>query len=208
MRDSGPERVHSTLIQSVIEGLDILGVVTADRIEAHIVSEHVSGGSGEPTVTLAGTRFENLKIAGVPVEVDLATDVLDRYDTHAKFCEGYRGDERVRGLFRRNPDEEEKEFRPSFVNRFLSHLSDEPAEELPSVNGITGLSLVRSMGKPSPLFKRYGHVIHVQGFGTIRLAEVGVSSLTRSVTMMHVNMGSPVMGDMAVGSGEDGGSDW
>src|SRR3954453_11498734 len=102
MRDSGPERVHSNLIQSVIEGLDILGVVTADRIEAHIVSEHVSGGSGEPTVTLAGTRFENLKIAGVPVEIDLATDVLDRYDTHAKFCEGYRGDERVRGLFRRN----------------------------------------------------------------------------------------------------------
>src|SRR4051812_25823783 len=76
MRDSGPERVHSTLIQSVIEGLDILGVVTADRIEAHIVSEHVSGGFGETTFTLARTRVQNMRIAGEPVEVDIVTEGL------------------------------------------------------------------------------------------------------------------------------------
>jgi len=206
VRDAETHKVHSTLIQSIVEGLDILGIVTADRIEAHIVSEHVSGGTGQPTVQLIGTRFENLRVAGVQLEIDLATDVFDRHDTFAKFTDAFQSDEQLRQLFQaQNHDIGEA---PSAVSRFLGHLLREPVDDLPVTNGIAGLSLVRQVAAKTRLFRCYGHVIHVPGFGTIRLAEVGVSALTRSVTMLHVNMGSPVMADAVVGSGEDGGSDW
>jgi hypothetical protein len=52
-----------TLVTSVVEGLNILEVVTADRVVAQISVEHpVDGGLGQ--VSFTGSRFERLQIAG------------------------------------------------------------------------------------------------------------------------------------------------
>ena len=53
----------NTLTTSVIEGLNVLDIVTADRIVAQISTDHPPVGY-VPTVTFLGTRFENLRIAG------------------------------------------------------------------------------------------------------------------------------------------------
>jgi len=54
-----------TLVTSVVEGLNVLDVVTADRLSAQISTEHPLVGDS-PKVTFLGTSFENLKIAGCP----------------------------------------------------------------------------------------------------------------------------------------------
>jgi hypothetical protein len=52
-----------TLVTSVVEGLNILEVVTADRVVAQISVEHpVDSGLGQ--VSFTGSRFERLQIAG------------------------------------------------------------------------------------------------------------------------------------------------
>ncbi len=66
---------YVTLATSVIEGFNVLDVVTADRIVAQVSTEHPLYGY-VPEVTFLGTRFENLRIAGHPVTVDLDTELF------------------------------------------------------------------------------------------------------------------------------------
>ena len=53
-----------TLVSAVVEGLNVLDVVTADRLCAQISTEHPLVGDS-PKVTFLGTSLENLKIARV-----------------------------------------------------------------------------------------------------------------------------------------------
>ena len=62
-----PKKGHGfvTLSTSVVEGLNILDVLTADRVVAQISTEHPEWDDRRrqvPTVTFLGTRFENLRI--------------------------------------------------------------------------------------------------------------------------------------------------
>src|SRR6267378_6453339 len=52
-----------TLVTSVVEGLNILDVVTADRVVGQASTHHPFKGH-VPAITFLGTRFENLKING------------------------------------------------------------------------------------------------------------------------------------------------
>ena len=67
----------TTLATSVLEGLNVLDVVTADRVVAQISTVHPIYGKGQvPSVTFLGTRFDNLRIAGHKVEVERSLDIL------------------------------------------------------------------------------------------------------------------------------------
>jgi len=61
-KSSKDERNSVTLATSVVENLNILNVVTADRVVAQISTTHRPG-EYVPEVTFLGTHFENLKIA-------------------------------------------------------------------------------------------------------------------------------------------------
>jgi hypothetical protein len=52
-----------TLVTSVVEGLNILDVITADRVVGQASTHHPFKGH-VPAITFLGTRFENLKING------------------------------------------------------------------------------------------------------------------------------------------------
>src|SRR5258708_36529144 len=58
-----------------MENLNVMDGVTADRIVAQISTDRPLKGY-VPTVTFLGTRFENLRIAGHPLKVDLDLDML------------------------------------------------------------------------------------------------------------------------------------
>jgi hypothetical protein len=73
--DVKPGHGWSTLATSVIEEFNVLDVLTADRVVAQISIEHPLVGY-VPHVTFLGTRFENLRIAGHPVKLDLDLDIL------------------------------------------------------------------------------------------------------------------------------------
>src|SRR5580698_3150687 len=65
----------TTLVTTVIEGLNVMEVVTADRIVGQTITEHPAEGY-VPRINFLGTRFENLRIAGFPVEVDLDMNMI------------------------------------------------------------------------------------------------------------------------------------
>jgi hypothetical protein len=60
-----------TLATSVVEGLNVLDVITVDRITAQVSTEHPRKGGYVPRVTFLGTRFENLQVGGHEVKVVL-----------------------------------------------------------------------------------------------------------------------------------------
>jgi hypothetical protein len=181
--------VHTTLLQSSIESVDVMGMLTADRVVARLLTNYKDGET-EPSVQLIGTRFENLKIAGIPVEVDLATDLLDRIPKYSDLNNAYReGNEEV-GLLFGTPEVRERWFR-------------HPArpDTLPQRG-----SLVRSITPDRPGLKCEGHVIVVPGVGTIRLAEIRINPLTRIVNMVEIKFDCPWKCDMMLCAVEDGGS--
>src|ERR1700733_5937460 len=69
-RSTKPAQGWSTLVTTVIEGLNVLDIVTADRIVGQTILEHPLEGY-IPLISFLGTRFENLRIAGHPIDVDL-----------------------------------------------------------------------------------------------------------------------------------------
>lgn len=71
-----------TLSGSVLEGLNVFEVITADRVVAQVSTDHpvykveekglvIDRPSHVPRVTFLGTKFEGLKICGIPVDVTL-----------------------------------------------------------------------------------------------------------------------------------------
>jgi hypothetical protein len=65
----------STLTTSVIEGLNILDILTADRVVAQISTAHPIDGA-VPEVSFLGSRFENLRIAGHEVKCETNLNIL------------------------------------------------------------------------------------------------------------------------------------
>jgi hypothetical protein len=185
--DTGKQ--YCTLIQSTVEGLDINGMVTADRIVARIFSSYREEPDGEPSIKLIGSRFENLKIAGIPVEVDLATDIFDRLDKHYKLRTAFGSDEEVRKL--------------------MGAGSAAATDSLPLNKGFTEVSLVRSLRPLAPgLPPAVDHVIRIEGFGTIRLATLQITQYTRRLNMVHIDLGCALEGQLMLCEVQDGGIEW
>jgi hypothetical protein len=80
--------VHTTLITATVEGLNVLHVLTADRVVTRIACRHRLDASQEPSILTVGSYFENLKIAGRPVEFEYNEDLLAAWDTFQKVREG------------------------------------------------------------------------------------------------------------------------
>ena len=74
--DDGPER--STLVLSVVEGLNILDMVTADRIVGRLVSETPRSDGSELRWLPAGSYFVNLRIGGHLIEPQAHKSLADR----------------------------------------------------------------------------------------------------------------------------------
>jgi len=69
------EGASVTLATSVVEDLNVLNVVTADRVVAQISTTHFSG-VPTPAITFLGTHFENLRIARHSADPYLRLDLV------------------------------------------------------------------------------------------------------------------------------------
>lgn len=67
--DGNPHAGWVTLSASIIEGLNVFDVITADRIVSQVSTEHAEKNGHVPKVTFLGTRFENLCVSGFPVKM-------------------------------------------------------------------------------------------------------------------------------------------
>jgi hypothetical protein len=182
---SAHDKAYGTLAMSVVEKLNILDVVTCDRIVARLTSKHDENG-GEPSYILLGTRFENLRIAGHPIDLTMATDLFSDCSTWSKLKHAHANDKNARAELRK-----------------LS-MQETHGEELDAPHGIYGSSIVRLPDQLPAGLSRRGLGIYVPHFGTVYLGEFYVSAHSRRLLMLHVDLGCSIEG--CYGSGSVGGN--
>jgi hypothetical protein len=200
----------TTLVTTVIEGLNVMEVVTADRIVGQIITEHPVKGY-VPTISFLGTRFENLCIAGFPVEVDFNMNFLgpkpanDGAYTHDPGLIGRISSQLGRiGEHQDLPAELHERY-----NRLSSSLGAQPEEvECSLVNRASGAYPGHSSG----------NVITVPDFGTMLLGKVILKhedfkagtevpkKTTVELTMIDFHFGCPIVGNGGTGIGSANGS--
>jgi hypothetical protein len=201
-------RSFDTLATVSIEGLNLLGMVTADRIVARLSSSYSEDGN-EHSITPVGSYFENLRIAGCPVKLRLATDTFSRFDTFDKVKEAYRENrDGFRGQFNKLTLVGQRDSVPEKIRKYLPWCSLTAGEEIPETHNIIACSLVSEMEGLGPEVKVYGHVIHVPGFGSIRLAELKITKCASRLTMLQMELGSPTTANLTTGGVETNGSPW
>jgi hypothetical protein len=172
-----------TLATSVIEQLNVLEVVTADRVVAQISTEHPLQGH-VPTVTFLGTRFENLKIAGIPVKVGLKFPLTTltppgpdvTYLDDAKFLREIGCSQSFTGV----------------QSQWEAYLKDRKDDLRPKARANGTLAYDVLFGDQ----KVAANVITVPEFGKIVLAELAVECDTFHLTMIRLEMGCIAAGSM------------
>ncbi len=200
----------TTVATSVIEGVNILDVVTADRIVAQITTHHPRDGY-VPSIHFLGTRFENLRIAGHKVNLDLNHDCLGarpKDDTAYTRIEGWIEKLRARIALPEHietfPD---AELDGDFVQSCKVPGEDDGVEQ-PDYEESTESSLASNVtldGAGAYPGECFNHVINVPDFGKIYLATVHVkhSKFRGSVpkkTSVTLSMLKTKMGCMAAGA--------
>ncbi|HUK23694.1 MAG TPA: hypothetical protein VLV49_03870 [Terriglobales bacterium] len=171
-----------TLSTSVIEGLNVFEVITADRVVAQVSTEHALTDGHVPKVTFLGTRFENLQIAGYRVQPELELGICgDRpaHDQNYLYDRGFldRVQQQVAGIAGAKglPESLKTQYDAEIAS--IDKLRKGSGQGKGSRNGQSQLqcSLVKSIGPiPIPGVKIFGNVIVIPDFGIVTLAEIEV----------------------------------
>jgi hypothetical protein len=181
-----------TLVTSVIEGLNVLDVITADRLSAQISTEHPLEGNN-PKVNFLGTSFENLQVAGSPIDITLDFDICDQGNGSGYPKQSCVSDEQFRRrVAAQYQDMNDVDALPDWVaDRGIPDWIKEryrwDASKATS-NGSIVCSIVKEAEGPFP-GKPFGNVFEVPGFGRVFLGELLVDCKSYQLTMVRLEMG-------------------
>ena len=173
----------STRVHAEIRGLAVGHDkrLTADRLAAELRSQSPTA-AGEPPIPLGDVAIEGLAIDGFPLKIDLERSLFRRYDTHAKLLNAAD--------------------QPEFVKKFGSHLfmssqvDGWPApgrgRVVPRRESIyaTVVKKISWQGRQNPAARIEDHSIVVKNFGRIFFGELYISSNSRRLIMMRLELGS------------------
>ena len=67
-----------TLSTSIIEGLRVFEIITADRVVSQVSTEHPYEDGHFPAVTFLGTQFTNLSVGGFPLSLNFKFDICGK----------------------------------------------------------------------------------------------------------------------------------
>ncbi len=196
-----------TVVTSTVEGLEILGVVQAERVVARIATRHFRDPQlGPDSIRPLGSQIDGLVIAGVEADIVWNRDLLCNLDTHQKIADAYEdpsSDFKTRYDASQYIGETEKildRHRP-----FFPWHDRERTAEIPNKGGVIATSLVESVSTPDGCLDSRAHVIHVPQFGTIVLAQYLPGPYGATIDMIRVHFGSSLGGDVTVGGGATSG---
>ena len=203
----------TTLSTSVIEGLNVMEILTADRVVGQIITEHPLKGY-VPEIRFLGTRIEGLKIAGHPVEIKWDYNILgNKPDEDQPYSTNQGVVSRVKELVSGFGDPASL---PDTItgqyNRLSSNIGHEEKVECSLVTKVWGDFPGRA----------YGNIIRVPDFGTIELAKLSliheryepnqhkpnpkIPAMTSvHLTMIDLKLGCAVSGDVPLGTGVSNG---
>src|SRR5215467_4253410 len=82
--------IYTTHAWSVIEGVNVADMLTADRVVSRMAIYHSADGKSEASYDITGSYFENLRIAGHPIEVKLDTHTFHQHDTFGRLAQAHK----------------------------------------------------------------------------------------------------------------------
>ncbi|MGB8581291.1 MAG: hypothetical protein WCD47_10755 [Candidatus Sulfotelmatobacter sp.] len=203
-----PNHGWVTLVTSVIEGLNVLDVITADRLSAQISTEHPLEGNN-PKVNFLGTAFENLKIAGYPIDITLDLDICDQGSGSAYPKQSCVSDEQFRRrVAQQYQDMTDAEDLPDWVSDraipdWIKARYKWDAAKATS-NGSILCSIVKEANGQFP-GRPFGNVFEVPGFGRVFLGELLVDCKSYQLTMVRLDMGCSGEGSGSFGTAKANG---
>jgi hypothetical protein len=176
-----------TLSTAALEGYNVVDTVTVDRMVAQLSTEHPMTNGNVPRVNFIGTRYENLRVGGYPVEVELNLAICgskpanDRhYFQDVEFLDNMQ--RQLNGTVESDdfPKTMEKGYGAeiAYIDELKKHAKEDVIRVVPvDGNGYPKLrfSLVKKI-KPIPIpgVRTFGNHIFIPNFGTVALAEVEV----------------------------------
>jgi len=163
---------YSTIASVRIGGLNVMDVLTADVIVGRLIAKHQ--GREQSKFFVSGCQIQNLRIAGEAANISLDMDVFDGAN-YLSLAERYDKDP-----------------------RFRKSMNPENAAEWRSGKPML-LSLVGAL-ETSAHVERKGNSVSIPQFGRVRFCELLVSPMTWKLEMLRVKLGSPVEGEVTVGS--------
>jgi hypothetical protein len=181
-----------------VEGLNILHMITADRIIGRISAKHTDG--APPEILPIGSTFENLKIGGQPVEVDLNLDLFLQNPTHAALLTHYETASK-RGKApkaRYHWGAADEQVPPALAKGMLLEPGIGWHKSKSGVLHTSMVKQVRAVGSSNSAAELpYAYAIHIPHVGNLYLGEIFASADTKRLTMLRVELGSPFHGVVA-----------
>ena len=187
----GKDGPFETLAVAAVENLNILDIVTCERMVARIASTHPVDGK-EPSISILGSRFERLRVGNYFWdELVLGVGAIADCSTWSKLQNALgNGDTR----------EQLKRLAMPAPNGDPVALPDE--QHMPNV---VGFSLCSAAGKSSDEVDVPAR-IYFPEFGTVHLGQLFVYQYTRQLLMLRVDLGCPVKGGIQTAGGKSGGN--
>ncbi|QNI32954.1 hypothetical protein H7849_02910 [Alloacidobacterium dinghuense] len=218
-KKDGDEGPFTTQVTATIEGLNILEVITADKVVGQLSVAHPVDG-GEPTISVIGSQFDNLRISGTKI-----TPVI-RYDLFADHDSSGESDpkkqypkktwprqekflEKVTAQKKQAKDKYSEKYEGASLPGWIRH----HFHWIDSEQGLNGrdyiqCSLIDQLPEMPEGFPGVicGNAIYIPGFGKVFFGEVIVHQKTFTVSMVRAQLGSPVGGAISAATVRSNGS--
>jgi hypothetical protein len=181
-----------TLSTSIVEGLNVLEVITADRLVSQVSTEHAYIDGHVPSVTFIGTQFVNLRLSGFLLEPKFDFAICSDkpsgttpYVKHLGFL--HEVEKQLKTIKDGDlPQDVRDDYgdRLKIVQEFIKNVKPKEGDDCGNGNRngspiVVTCSLVKSIDIdhiPILGLKTAGNVLFIPEFGTVELGEVEVSS--------------------------------
>lgn len=185
----------TTLVTAVVEGFNLLDVLTADRITARISLEYPAGGN-TPRVSVLGSGFENLRLEGEPLHLPLVPHLLQDSDVRPAGRDWPSNEALVHSAIESARLVHCDTSMPDAIRHRFAGVSckQEIAEK-----GYLRCSVVQPITQnreSTPGRRTAGHVVSLPGFGTLYFGELIVTRDAFRLAMVRAELGCAVDGDL------------
>ena len=188
---------------SVVEGLSLLGRITADRLVAQMIVEHPASGGGPRRISFAGSQFVNLHLDGKPLALTMDATLLPR---NQGAVDAYNQDATINPVLdwptltgyarKQGAERMAQKNLPSWGRDRFGWLAGSTTDRSSSAEGYTLCSLVNKVDGVAA-GQSFAHCLDLPSFGRIFLAEVTVLPFAAHLTMLRAELGCSISGHVS-----------
>ena len=190
-------------VVSVVEEIDVMGRITADKVVAQMFVEQPAADGGPRKISFAGSHISNLRIDGKLVTPVADTTLLpqhhrdvDAYNQDAAFDPELKWPELTAFARRRGAEWLAQKNLPEWARDRFGWITAADPDGKSTFEGYTLCSLINHI-EEVPTGQTFAHCIELPDFGRIFLAEVTVLPYSAHLSMLRTELGCKSSGQIS-----------